>query len=270
VLGLLVLVALSALALLFYRTQFPGEGRPTLVVKYSKVSPVADGTIGDKEYNPGLMITWTADNTLAAFEHGIGDPTTNKPSSDLSITLCTAYTRTSLFLAFHVRDQFVDAQDTDYAPDTFNDGVEVFIDGDRVANDFGQGPTVGGIIPRTGSEEGFQLLADAAGHKYTQSNTFTNADWKAETQRTSDGYVIEMEIPLKLIDTKDGPAVAPAGPGSILNFALAVTDNDAEVSHQMSYAYLRTAKTNMSPWLGREAAWKFAIELEPRWSLFAR
>ena len=39
-----------------------------------------------------------------------------------------------------------------------------------------------------------------------------------------------MEIPLALIDTQDGPAVTLAGPGSLLNFALAVTDNDQEMS----------------------------------------
>jgi hypothetical protein len=271
VLGLLVLVAMSALVLFAYRKfnkSYQAE-LPDIVVMYRKVAPVADGAIGDKEYGPGLTIAWTEDNTLAAFENAIGDLTTNKPATDLSITLYTAYTDTSLFLAFRVRDQFVDAQTTDYAPATFNDGVEVFIDGDRVSNDFGQGPIVAGILPRTGSEEGFQLLADAAGHQYTQSNTFGNADWKTATQRTQDGYIIEMEIPLKLIDTKDGPPVAPAGPGSLLKFALAVTDNDAEVSHQMSYAYLRTRKSSVSPWIGREDAWKFLIELQPKRSLLS-
>ena len=269
VLGLLVLVALSALALFLYRKYLlkPNQ-QPTIFVAYSKVAPTVNGAIEEHEYDPGVTITWNADNTLAAFEHVIGDSTKNKPSGDLSITLHTAYTSTSLFFAFRVKDQFVNAQETDQPPATFNDGVEVFIDADRVANDFGLGPMVGGIIPRTGSEEGFQLLADAAGHQYTQSNTFTNADWTVASKRTSDGYVIEIEIPLKRIDTLDGPPFAPAGPGSVLNFALAVTDNDAEVSHQMSYAYLRTPKSNMSPWIGKEAAWKFALELEPEWSLF--
>jgi hypothetical protein len=31
---------------------------------------------------------------------------------------------------------------------------------------------------------------------------------------------------------------------------------------------LRTAKTNTSPWIGGENAWKFALKLEPKWSLF--
>jgi len=271
VLGLMLLIALSAFAVFLYGKYLrPPSERPTIFVEYRKVSPVADGAIGEKEYGPGVAIAWTADNTLAAFEHAIGDPTKNKPPGDLSITLHTAYTKTSLFFAFRVTDQFVDAQVADQPPGVFNDGVEVFIDGDRVSNDFNQGPSAGGIIPRTGSEEGFQVLADAAGHQYTLSNTFKNADWKAATKRTVDGYVIEIEIPLKLIDTMDGQPFAPAGPGSLLNFALAITDNDAEVSNQMSYAYLRTPKSNISPWLGKEDAWKFALKLlEPRWSPFS-
>ena len=76
-----------------------------------------------------------------------------------------------------------------------------------------------------------------------------------------------MEIPLALIDTQDGPAVTLAGPGSLLNFALAVTDNDQEVREQKSYAYLRTSNQTTPPWIGSERAWNFAIELEPKWSL---
>ena len=58
------------------------------------------------------------------------------------------------------------------------------------------------------------------------------------------------------------------GPGSLLNFALAVTDNDEEVSKQVSYAYLRTRKTSTSPWVGGEKAWRCVIKFEPKWSLF--
>jgi hypothetical protein len=78
-----------------------------------------------------------------------------------------------------------------------------------------------------------------------------------------------METPLALIDTQDGPPVAPAGPGSLLNLGLAVTDNDAEVHKQLSYAYLRTARQTDSPWAVGENAWNFAIKLVPRRSLFS-
>jgi hypothetical protein len=270
VLGLLGLVALVAITLLLYRKYLRKVvERPTTVAVYRKVSPVADGVIGPKEYGLPLNINWTADNTLAAFDHQLtGDSTENKTPSDLTIRLYAAYSDKSLFIAFRVRDQFVDAQEADKTTPHQNDGVEVFIDGDRVPNEFFSAmtqadPTQSQVLP----SEGFQLLADAAGHQFTRAQAFSDADWKAAAKRTDDGYIIEMEILLALIDTQDGPSVTLAGPGSLLNFALAVTDNDQEVREQKSYAYLRTSNQTMSPFIGGENAWNFGIELEPKWSL---
>jgi hypothetical protein len=269
--GLLVLVALVAVALVVYRKYIlPAitEERPTIIATYRKVSPVADGVIGSSEYGPGLTLTWTADNTLAAFEHGLtGDSTQSKPPGDLSITLYTAYSDTSLCFAFRVKDQFVDAQEGDRTTPHQNDGVEVFIDGDRVANDFNPSTQASGLSGEVGPSEGFQVLADAAGHQFTRAQAFSDADWKTNARRTEDGYIVEIEIPLALIDTQDGPGYTPPGPGSLLNFALAVTDNDEEVRKQVSYAYLRTRRSNISPWAGGENAWKFGIKLEPKWWL---
>jgi Carbohydrate family 9 binding domain-like len=187
------------------------------------------------------------------------DPTKSKRPDDMSVEAYAAYTDVSLFLAFRVHDQFVDAQEVDREQPYLNDGVEVFIDGDRVANDFfhAQG--------KQGTAEGFQLIVDAAGHQYTSSSDFTNADWKAAAKRTSDGYVVEMEIPLALIDTKDGPGTAPPGPGSLLHFGMAVNDNDEETRRQASNAYIRTSGQSQSPYFGDENAWNFGIKLESRW-----
>ena len=237
-------------------------------------SPTAPS--GRIEYGAGTRITWAEGNTLAAFQNELysadgstvrRNPTNSKAEADLSLTVYVVYTDTSLCFAFRVVDQFVDAQEEDAETANQNDGVEVFIDGDRAVGDFGQGWGRDGKAFGYGSREGFQLLVDAAGHKFTTATDFTNADWKAATRRTSDGYIIEIEVPLALIDVKDGPAFQAAGPGAVLNFALAATDNDAEVRQQTTYAYLRTPSANAPPWLGREAAWKFAIELERRWSL---
>jgi hypothetical protein len=235
---------------------------------YRKTSPVADGVIAPKEYGFPLSLTWSADNTLAAFDSQVtGDSTKNKAPDDLAIKLYAAYSDKSLFLAFHVRDQFVDAQEADKTTPHQNDGVEVFIDGDRVPNDFTTMTQADSTQTKVLPSEGFQLLADAAGHQFTRAQAFSDADWKPAAKRVSDGYIIEIEIPLALIDTQDGPGVTLAGPGSVLNFALAVTDNDEEVREQKTYAYLRTSTQTTSPWIGGERAWNFAIELEPKWSL---
>ncbi|WP_074309355.1 sugar-binding protein [Singulisphaera sp. GP187] len=277
---MMVLVALVAGGLVVYQRyiQKPDD-RLTIVAAYGKPSPIADGVIGKNEYGAPVSISWTEDSMLAAFqEHLIDptkslipgdsstapivvDPTKSKTPADLSLVVYAAYSDKSLFLAFRVRDQFVDADENDRTNPEYNDGVEVFIDGDRVANDFISDPGNGTV---RGSSEGFQLLVNAAGHRKTIASDFTDVDWKATAKKTDDGYLVEMEIPLALIDTKDGAAYAPAAAGSLLHFALAITDNDAEVSRQTSYAYLRTSAQTASPWIGREGAWSFAIKLEPR------
>ena len=109
----------------------------------------------------------------------------------------------ALFLAFQVRDQLVYGGDRNDTNPIGKDSVEVFINGDHVANDL---TPVFQTTPN-GNREGFQLTADGGGHQYTNSVDFTNADWKAGTSRTADGYIIEFEVPLTLIDTKDGRSV---------------------------------------------------------------
>jgi hypothetical protein len=49
------------------------------------------------------------------------------------------------------------------------------------------------------------------------------------TSRLVDGYVIEFEIPLGLIDTADGAPYTPATTGSFVWFNAAVNDNDSDV-----------------------------------------
>lgn len=273
VLGMLVLVGATAVALAVFRKRLrPDHDRPTILATYSS-SPVADGVIGPTEYGPAAMtMTWTAGNTLAGFHQHLYDethtrvlhnPTDSKPVEDLSFVVYAAYSERSLYLAFRVRDQFVDAQEEDREHPEYNDGVEVFVDGDRRANDFRS--TAGGTA--RGSSEGFQLLVDAAGHQLTTSADFANRDWTAKTSRVEGGYTVEMEIPLRLIDTQDGRGTRAATGGSLLNIAMAVTDNDEEARRQVSYAYLRTPTQTISPWLGMEGAWNFGLKLEPRFAL---
>ncbi len=66
-----------------------------------------------------------------------------------------------------------------------------------------------------------------------------------------------------MIDVVDGPEKKPAGPGSILNFALPVDDNDVEVNRMMSCGYLRANGDATHPCKGGEDSWTLAIRLEP-------
>jgi hypothetical protein len=279
VLGMLLLVAFAAIGLAIARKlNIKVTDRPTVKATYSRTA-VVDGRILPREYGPAMVISWTEDNSLAAFHESLYDftkrepgdttsrpitvdPTKNKPVTDLSLTVQAAFSDTSLFLAFRVRDQFVDDQIELPVDAMYDDAVEVFLDADRVPNDFVPND-IGGT---TGTAEGFQILVNAAGQKYTSSKVFTNDDWKSAASLTEDGYIIEMEIPFKIIDTQDGPGTKAPGFGSFLHFAIAVTDNDAAVSRQMSYAYLKTPTQTQSPFLGGEAAWTFGIQFEPRFS----
>ena len=150
----------------------------------------------DDDANPGRMCT-----ILDGRPRGPGD---------LSFRLLAAHSNASLFLAFRVRDQFLDDQRSDRRIGSprfnFNDAAHVFINGDLVANDM---PGYWSGV-ENGNREGFQVLADVLGQKLSVSTEFGNDDWKAGTRRTSDGYIVEFEIPLGP-DRHQGRARVPTG-----------------------------------------------------------
>jgi serine/threonine protein kinase len=231
----------------------------TFDAPFRDTGPVADGRIDPGEYgpgveaafddaaNPGWMYTWYQSRS--------------KRTDDLSIRVHTAYTRESLFFAFRVRDQFVDAGEEDAKIPWQNDSVEVYINADQVAND---------VMPLrmdlqlNSNREGFGLISDARGHQRTILTDFTNAEWKVGTSRTPDGYIVEFEIPLALIDTRDGPEYVPATSGSELRVNFGITDNDASVSNQTDYGIFWAEDPDLSPSLGGEDFWTVALRLLPK------
>jgi tetratricopeptide (TPR) repeat protein len=226
---------------------------------FRAVSPVADGRVAPGEYGPAAEATFDHDaNPGRLWAWGTSRL---KTPDDLSVRVHAAHTDRSLFLAFLVRDQFVDASERDAKHPCFNDSVEVFINGDRVANDVTPGLIA---VGETGNREGFQLVADAGGNQYTVGEALTNADWRVGTSRTSDGYIIEFEIPLALIDTKDGPDYVPAASGSELLVNFGITDNDAPVSLQTDYGIFWAEDPNLAPYLGGEDFWTVSLRLVPK------
>ena len=83
------------------------------------------------------------------------------------------------------------------------------------------------------------------------------------TARTGDGYVIEFEIPLDLIDTQDGPGMRPAATGSELRMNPAINDVDEAVNKQTFYGMLWAEDRLWSPTLGGEDFWPVALRLVP-------
>jgi tetratricopeptide (TPR) repeat protein len=235
---------------------------------FRATSPLADGRITPGEYGSGIQVAFEGDANPGRMY--LWYKSRSKTPDDLSALVHAAYTDRSLFLAFLVRDQFVDAGELDAKVPTANDAVEVFINGDRVAND---------LIPwfraseRSENREGFQLVADAGGHQFTGTEAFTNADWKVGTTRTPDGYIIEFEIPLALIDTQDGPGYVPPTSGSELLVNFGFVDIDGALTGQRGgtvdteysdYGIFWAEDPALSPYLGGEEFWTVALRLVPK------
>jgi tetratricopeptide (TPR) repeat protein len=236
----------------------------TIESPFRAVSPVADGRIAPGEYGPGIEVRFDDDANPGRL--GAGGRWRPKAPDDLSARIHTAYTDRSLFLAFRVRDQFVNAGELDAGPPRWHDSVDVFINADHVANDTPPGFfSVGEVgYRKIGNREGFQLVADAGGHQHTVARDFTDADWKAGSSRTADGYIIEFEIPLALIDTRDGPESVPATSGSDLLVNFGFTDHDAPGSAQYDYGIFWAEDPNLSPYLGGEDFWTVSLRLVPK------
>ena len=234
----------------------------TLDAPFRSTSPVADGRIDPNEYGHGVDVTFDDDANPGRLPAWF-DPHT-KTSDDLSVRLHAAYTDRSLFLGFRVRDQFVRVSEIHSREFLRNDSVDVFLDGDRQDNDLTPlffEPTNGG------NREGFQIAADAAGNQNTTSAEFGDSSWKVGTSRTSDGYIIEFEIPLTLIDTRDGPEYVPATSGSEIRFNFGISDFDDSESDKSAYGTFWAEDPDLSPYEGRRGLLDGQVAAGPHDSL---
>jgi WD40 repeat protein len=226
----------------------------TLDVPFKAVAPVPDGRIGLDEYGPGYDVHFD-DKTNPGLLFA-GTPARSKSPDDYSYRLRAAHTTSALYLAFEVRDQDVQVNPQNAERPHLNDCIELFIDGDHVANDLGD-------FNREGNREGFQIVADADGHQYTVASDLTNADWKVATRRVPGGYTMEFGIPFSAIDTQDGPGTTPAKTGDILRFNIGGSDVDEVGGHSSNYAILWAENPAVSPFGGGEEVWTVALRLLP-------
>ncbi|WP_235905296.1 protein kinase domain-containing protein [Tautonia marina] len=242
--------------------QSPGPGgtsRPpavplTIEAPYRAESPVADGMIRPGEYGPA--VEWTVETNANPGRMVRWLDASPRTRDDLSASVMAAYSDRSLFLGVRVFDSALDIDPTSDWPH-FNDSVEVYLDGDRAANDLIWN------APAFGTREGFRIASDPAGNRLTTSRLLTNDDWNCRAVLTGDGYVIEFEIPLEMIDTRDGPGFEPAGPGAFLLMNLAINDNDQPVDANQSQAVLWADDPSVSPYTGGEDTWPVGLHLMP-------
>ena len=216
------------------------------------VAPVLDGSIGRDDYGPVYNVRFDdAGNPGRLYAL---TPARSKAPDDYSYRLRAAHTASALYLLFEVRDQDVQVKPEAAETPHVNDCIELFIDADQVSNDFD-------ASTRSGNREGFQIVADADGHQYSVASELTNADWKVATRRVTGGYVVEFEIPLRAVDTSDGPDRIPAKTGAILRFNVGGRDVDAVGGDSSNYAILWTENPALSPFHGGEDAWTVELRL---------
>jgi eukaryotic-like serine/threonine-protein kinase len=229
---------------------------PRLTVRAPRVAvaPVADGEVKSGEYGPSVTAEFADDDNPGRLWTGSRDRA--KAPDDLSYRVSAAHTATTLFVAVEVRDQFLDDDQTEGNGIYLNDCVELVINGDRVAND---------LTPSNlaGSREGFQILCDAHGSRRTGARDFTNEDWRVGTRVVPGGYIVEFEVPLRLIDTRDGPGEAPAKTGDLLLMNVAVYDNDERVAAQDNVGLLWSDDPRYRSFQGGEVTWAVGLDLAP-------
>jgi tetratricopeptide (TPR) repeat protein len=243
----------------------PG-GPPRIDAPLLAESPILDGRIGPGEYGDGdgYPFDFTGDDNPGRSFIMDGMTPTSKEPSDLSARLFAAHTASALFVAVRVRDQYLRVDPVARGRPEFNDAVEVFLDGDRVANDFSTVSGLDILAMCTGNREGFELIADASGNRHYSAQGVGKTRWKVGTSRTENGYVVEFEIPLDLIDTQDGPGFRPASTGSELRMNVAIIDQDETVNKQQTfYGMLWSEERVCSPGLEGEDVWPVALRLTP-------
>jgi tetratricopeptide (TPR) repeat protein len=242
----------------------PG-GPPRIDAPFQARSPVADGRIEPGEYSDGEGFSFDfAKDPNPGGSYLNGDEKSLalqriKDPSDLSVQMHTVHTATALFLAFRVRDQSVRATPAAAHTPWQNDCVEIYLDGDRVANDFSPGTCI-----YAGTREGFMVTADALGnHRPFIFGDVGDSRGKVGANRTEDGYAIEFEVPLDLIDTQDGPGFRPATTGSELRMNVSILDYDEPASPTVAYGVLWSEDRQWSLTYGGEDFWAVALRLTP-------
>ena len=134
------------------------------------------------------------------------------------------------------------------------DSVEIFLDGDRQVGDF-----INPVQTGKASREGFHICTDASRRRAAQG--IRMGDYSVAAVQCEGGYVIEMRIPLDLIDVDDGGEVKAAAPGSTLRFNLAIVDNDEVVDRQDRYGMLWSNDVKSSTYWQGEAGWLVDLHL---------
>ena len=198
-------------------------------------APSQDGSVDPSQYGGGPAFSADFSNLnagnpsrLSAFVSPNSFITV--PNSTYSYDMYAAYTSTTLYLGFVVKDNVVSLASKD---PIFNSDIELYIGGNPNGNNF---RNYGAVA----SKQAFQLASDAAGDQYTNAGgTFSNANWSvAHSAVSSQNYTLQFAIPLELIDTEANGGFTPPHAGSDLHFNVAGVKNDEVIAAQQNYSVL--------------------------------
>ena len=188
---------------------------PLMMTAYAAAEPpTLDGQITDEEYAEAVPM-YVEFSNLERIPGALWGWDPPRDSADMSFTAYALYTSDDLYIA-------VDVADDSFRDDSHeawqDDGVEIYVDGDRVAND------MGADWEHT-NPEGFQITMDIGG-QWSYYNPEFGQNWRAATRTYEERRTIEFRISLTSIDIEDGPGVAAPGPGDIIGLNIAINDDD--------------------------------------------
>lgn len=228
--GALLLAAMGALA----QPQTTVPGQQVMIARPAPHAVVVDGVLGAAEWSAAIPIHVTAVKPTTA--PGVVPflpellPNLVPPDNqdDSSFTVRTLYDDQYLYVAVKVADDLLIAVHP-WPYLWLDDDVEVLIDGDRQPWDF-----LAGVIEGASNKEGFQLITSVGGGQQTEpGNNPDLQGWSSAVAPAPRGFVVEVAIPLNMINTHDTsewtggtPGFAPPQPGDTIGFNIAVGDND--------------------------------------------
>jgi hypothetical protein len=248
--GLYLVVSLLLMSAAGVLTSPPAAVAGTQQITARQTSrPVAiDGVPGPAEWSAAIPVHVTASQP--------GGPPGVVPwwilppdnPADSSFTIYAMYDRSNLYVAVDVSDNLlVNDSDTPW----LNDDVEILIDGDRRPGDADAGVNSG-----QPNHEGFQLITTVGNLLFTQPPGLPSLVWESRVGRRPRGYLVEVRIPFRSINTHDTspwtggtPGFRLPQPGDTLGFNVTVGDQD--VPGAGSYDY----PNGYIAWDGNSANW---------------
>lgn len=262
--GVLWLVAGGAVA----DQQTPVAGQQTLIARRVPGPVVPDGVLGPAEWSAAVPVhvnavkPRTAPGVVPYLPDALPSLVPPDNQDDSSFTIRALYDDQNLYVAVTVADDVLMAVHP-WPLLWLDDDVEVLIDGDRQPWDFAAGVFEGVL-----NKEGFQLITSVGGGQQTEPGTNPDLQvWTSAVGWAPRGFVVEVAVPLDMINTHDTsewtggtPGFSPPQPGDTIGFNITVGDNDTGWG---GYVLGGDRSNSFTAWDGSSLEW--GIYLEQDW-----